>query len=295
MDKRTKHRIEYFGVRFIYSLNRLFPHRLAIFFADCLALFGFYVIRKRRSVTLDNLRNAFPEKDEKELTRIACSAYKQFSRMIFEYARFPHFSDKEITKKVTLENEHVLKESQQRGKGAIVVSGHFGNWELMAAGIARHGYPVSLLVGEQKNRMVDDLMNNFRKEKGMGIIKMGIAARGVIKAVRDNNFVALLSDQDAGRLGTFVDFFGRKASTPGGTAAFALRTGADVIFSITLRIGKCSHKVILEKIDYNDIEEDGKAAVTELTQRYTSRLEHYVREHPDHYFWMHKRWKSKPE
>ncbi|MFC1724092.1 lysophospholipid acyltransferase family protein [candidate division KSB1 bacterium] len=295
MSKKFKHRIEYGGVRFIYALNRLFPHRLAILFADCLALFGFYVIRMRRSVTLDNLRNAFGDKSEKELRKIAYSAYKQFSRMMFEYARFPYFTDKEIIKKVALENEHVLKESLERGKGAIIVSGHFGNWELMAAGIARHGYPVSLLVGEQKNKMVDDAMNNFRKEKGMGIIKMGVAARGVIKAVRDNNFVALLSDQDAGRLGTFVDFFGRKASTPGGTAAFALKTGADVIFSITLRIGKCNHKVILEKVEYDDIKDEGKTAIAELTQRYTSRLEHYVREYPDHYFWMHKRWKSKPE
>ena len=295
MLQKIKHKIEFLGVRFIFLVNSLFPHRLAVFFADCLANFAFYVVKKRRNVTFENLKNAFPEKEETEIKKIAHGAYKQFSRMIFEYARFPRFKNKEIIEKVKLENENVLKESQKRGKGAIIVSGHFGNWELMAASIALNGYPVSLLVGEQKNKQVDNLMNKFRQDKGMGIIKMGVAARGVIKALRENKIIALLSDQDAGKNGIFVDFFGRKASTPGGTAAFALKTGADVIFSITIRNGKCFHTVVLEKVDFNDIEADGKDAIAELTRRYTARLEFYAQKYPDHYFWMHKRWKTRPE
>lgn len=295
MLRKIKHKIEFLGVRFIFLINSLFPHRLAIFFADCLADFTFYIVKKRRNVTFENLKNAFPEKKEEEIKKIAHGAYRQFSRMMFEYARFPKFSDKEILKKVKLENEHVLKDSLNRGRGAIIVSGHFGNWELMGASMSLNGYPVSLLVGEQKNKQVDEMMNKFRQDKGLGIIKMGIAARGVIKTVKENKFIALLSDQDAGKNGVFVDFFGRKASTPGGTAAFALKTGADVIFGVTIRNDKCRHTVVLEKIDFEDIADNKKDAIRELSQRYTARLEYYARKHPDHYFWMHKRWKTRPE
>jgi len=295
MWDKIRHRIEYTGVKLIYFLNKFIPYKIAIFLADCTAFFAYYVIGMRKQVTIENLRNAFPEKNDRQIKRIALAAYKQFARMLFEYVRLPHFKNKDIKNMFEFKNEHILKKSQEKGRGAIIVSGHFGSWELMGAEIARRGYPIYFLVGEQHNKLVDNLMNKLRQDKGIGIIKMGVAARGVLKALKNNNFVALLSDQDAGKNGVFVNFFNREASTPGGTAAFALKTKTDVIFTAAVRKGKYNHICYFEKIDYNDInEKNDTEAVTELTQRYTSKLEEYIRKYPDHWFWMHRRWKTKP-
>ncbi|HBZ00685.1 MAG TPA: lipid A biosynthesis acyltransferase, partial [candidate division Zixibacteria bacterium] len=107
------------------------------------------------------------------------------------------------------------------GKGAVLVTGHFGSWELMGAYVAQHGWPIDYLVGEQHNLKVNKLMNDHRTMFGIGLIELGVAARGVIKAVREGRMVAMLSDQDAGSDGVIVEFLGRPASTPKGPAAFA--------------------------------------------------------------------------
>ena len=153
---------------------------------------------------------------------------------------------------------------------------------------------VQFLVGEQKNKAVDNLMNRLRESKGIGIIKMGAAMRNVLKALRGNQFVAMLCDQDAGSHGVFVDFLGRPASTPVGPASFALRTGACMIAGFILRENLSHHRVILEApilpASTGDREEDER----QYTQAHTTLLEKYVRQKPDHWLWLHRRWKTKP-
>jgi KDO2-lipid IV(A) lauroyltransferase len=127
---------------------------------------------------------------------------------------------------------------------------------------------------------------------GIGIIKMGVATRGVIKALRNNRFVAMLSDQDAGTDGAVVDFFGYPASTPKGPAAFALKTGAPVIMAFIIRKNNGKQRVILEEPIYIQESSNKEEDIRKLTQAYTSLLEDYVRKYPDHWFWPHRRWKS---
>jgi len=176
----------------------------------------------------------------------------------------------------------------------VLVTGHFGSWELMGARLKSHGYPVNFLVGEQKNRAVDDLMNHLRRSKGIGIIGMGASMRHVLRALKSNQFVAMLSDQDAGSRGVFVDFMGRPASTPFGPASFAVRTGAALIAAFILREDLARHRVILEAPLVPNAGASEEEESLRLTQQYTSLLEKYVRERPDHWLWLHRRWKTRP-
>jgi KDO2-lipid IV(A) lauroyltransferase len=290
---KKKHKFEY-GVTYLSgAFLRILPYRLALSFGSFLGFLAFDLFRVRRKVTLINLKNSLgDQKNVKELKKIGRRAYKNIGKSMVEYSLFPSLNKKKISKLVEFEGAENFDEALKGGKGAIVVAGHFGSWELMGAATRQRGYPVDFLVGEQHNILVDDLMNDYRKSMGIGIIKMGAAAKGVIKALKNNRFVAMLSDQDAGNDGTVVNFFGRPASTPKGPAAFALKMNAPIILGFIIRENKKKQKIIIEKPIFIEKSGNKEDDIRKLTQTYTSILEHYIRKHPDHWFWPHRRWKS---
>jgi Kdo2-lipid IVA lauroyltransferase/acyltransferase len=291
---RIRHRLEYIATRGFMLFAMLSPLPLVWKVADVVGA-GAYALGMRRKVTLDNLRLAFPEKTSEELTAIAKSAYRQFGRMLFEFMRFPALDSKTVLESCEIVNRHLFDEALASGKGGVLVAGHFGNWELMGAHLARLGYPIYFLVGEQRNRLVDDVMNKHRERMGIRIIHRGIAVRGVIRALRDNGFVAMLADQDARSAGEFVEFFGRPASTFQGPAVFALKTGASIFFGGPIRIANGRHRIEVERFSVDGMEAVTPENIRQLTQAYTSALERIIRRYPDHWFWMHRRWKSSPE
>jgi len=290
--RSLKFRIEYILTLFLSLIARIVPYKVSLKIADVLGDIFNYVLKKRREVTLDNLRRSFPDMSEKKINKICRDVYRNASRTIMDFARLPAFTGESILELVHVHDIHLIKEAHQEGKGILIVAGHFGSWEVMGITFPHLGFPTSFLVGEQKNRAVDSLINNYRAHHNVEIIRMGVAARGVIKALKANRCVAFLSDQDAGKDGVIVDFFGRKASTPGGAAIFALKTGAPFIMAFPVRSEKGDIDLYLERIDCSDLPEEKERAIKEITQRYTSVLEKYVRKYPDHWFWMHRRWKS---
>ncbi|MDZ7379941.1 MAG: lysophospholipid acyltransferase family protein, partial [candidate division KSB1 bacterium] len=143
-------------------------------------------------------------------------------------------------------------------------------------------------------KLIDDLMNRYRQRMGITIIHMGVAVRGVIKALREGKMVALLSDQDAGKNGVFVNYLGHPASTPRGPAVFSLKTGAPIIFGSAVREDHAYHRIYFDLATPGEVGELSEENVRRITQAYTSILERYVRQYPDHWFWMHRRWKTRP-
>jgi KDO2-lipid IV(A) lauroyltransferase len=290
---KTKHKVEYGVTYLLGAFLRILPYKLALSFGSLLGFLAFDVFRVRRKVTLINLRNSLgDQKNIKELRKIGRRSYKNIAKSMVEYVLFPSLNKTRISKMVEFEGTENFDEALRRGKGAIVVAGHFGSWELMGAATCQRGYPVDFLVGEQRNILVDNLMNDYRKSMGIGIIKMGVAAKGIIKALKNNRFVAMLSDQDAGNDGTVVNFFNRPASTPKGPAAFALKMDAPIIMGFIIRENEEKQKIIIEKPIFIDKSKNKEDDIQSLTQAYTSMLEEYIRKYPDHWFWPHRRWKS---
>lgn len=290
---KTKHKVEYGITYLLGTALRILPYRLALSFGSFLGFLSFDVFRVRRKVSLINLKNSLGDpKNIKELRKIGRRAYKNIGKSLVEYSLFPSLNKKKISRMVEFEGTDNFDEALRRGKGAILVTGHFGSWELMGAAIRQKGYPVDFLVGEQHNILVDNLMNDYRKSMGIGIIKMGVAAKGVIRALKSNRFVAMLSDQDAGKDGTVVDFFNRPASTPKGPAAFALKMNAPIIMGFIIRENKNRQKIVIEEPIFIDRSKNKEDDIRSLTQAYTSVLEEYICKHPDHWFWPHRRWKS---
>jgi KDO2-lipid IV(A) lauroyltransferase len=303
--RRLKHWLEYQGTRFLLLLAQTLPHSWMLVLGALLGKLTFSVLRIRRRVALENLAQSFPEKSATELQRIARRSYENFGMMMLEYLRLPKLSEGELRRLIDFRvpvDEEPLKQALAAGKGAICMTGHFGNWEYMGALLAALKYPMVYLYQEQNNPHVDALIHSIRTKMRMPSIPRGAALRGILKALRERKFVAILADQDAGSNGIFVNFLGRPASTGRGPAAFVLKSQAPIVFLVAVRQPRGRHVVIAELLSF-DFSKNGKRQNGELdeeqrlrciTEAWTNVLEKYIRQYPDHWFWMHRRWKSRP-
>jgi len=292
MMKKIRYELEYAAVKSILALVNLIPYRLALILGDIIGFLGFSIFGIRRKVTLTNLKNSFEAQYfDSEYRSIGLRAYCNIAKSMIEYGLFPSLKKKGLAKFIRLEGRENLEAIKKMGKGAVMVTGHFGSWELMGALLATENWPIDYLVGEQHNLKVNALMNRHRTMFGIGLIELGVAARGVFKAVKNGRLVCMLSDQDAGSDGVIVQFLGRPASTPKGPAAFSLKTGAPLACGFIVREG-LRQKIVIEPPIEIELSGDKAEDIKRLTQAYTSILERYIRQYPDHWFWPHRRWKS---
>ena len=176
-----------------------------------------------------------------------------------------------------------------KGRGLIFLTGHFGNWELSSITSALIDLPLLVLVREQKMKRLNDALNMLRESKGCKVVKKGMATREIYEHLEKNGIVGILSDQDAGKKGVFVNFFGRPTSTARGAFALSQKTGAVIIPTFMARIKGPYYKLILG----SPIEVAGdESGEFEAMQKFASALEKYVRKYPQQWLWLHKRWKS---
>ncbi|MBN1895473.1 lysophospholipid acyltransferase family protein [bacterium] len=273
----------------------LMSHETALKIADAAGWILFHVLKIRRRVTLDNIAWAFPDRSEKARREIALGAYRNMCRTAFEFILFPQMKLEHLISRSSFRGKELLDEALAEGRGAVLLTGHFGNWEWFGGYLSRMGYPVSFLVKEQHNKATDRIMNRIRAQSGAEIIYLGMAVREVLRALRRNRFVAIVGDQDAGPGGIMVDFFGRPTSTAQGAALFSLKTGAPVLFGYGIRTRNGRHAFFGERLKIGRETGTGPEAVRPLLQAYSARLESAIRAHPEQWFWMHRRWKSSPE
>jgi KDO2-lipid IV(A) lauroyltransferase len=181
-------------------------------------------------------------------------------------------------------------------QGVLILTGHFGNWEMCAYAYGLFGNPVSLVHQTIKNPLVDDYVERLRSGGGTRLFRKQGAARSVLRALKERQLVVLPLDQNQSRrAGIFVDFFGLPANTNDGLARIALRTGAPIYPAFLLRDGTSAHHriVFLPRVEIASMA-DRDSAARELTQRCTAVLESMIRTHPDHWLWTHKRWRTRP-
>ncbi len=287
-----KERVEYFLFLLLHWLARLASYRVATTVGGALGLCVFSLTRVRKRVTMDNLRHGFPEKTEGERTAIARGAYKTYGIAITQMLWAGSASVAELMSKVTIRDVGVVKRALAQGRGLILMSGHFGCWELLVSSVRLQlGVPFVILVQTQRNRRIDALVNRLRSRFDNQTVAMGPSVRQVMKALQEGRTVALLGDQSGPRESVFVDFFGRPAATHRGPAAFSLRNDTPIAMIFLVRRPDGTYDALLEEVDRSGLTGSSEDNVLELTRRHTKVLESYIRRYPDHWLWMHKRWK----
>jgi KDO2-lipid IV(A) lauroyltransferase len=282
--------VEYRGVRTALWLAGRLPIEAGQRIGAVLGRIGFDVVRARRSTSIANVEASLGV-STREATRIARAAYANWGRCMLEYAAFARLTPAEVLDLTEVEGVENLDRTRAEGKGCIMVAAHLGNWELIGAGLVARGYPIHFLVGEQTNARVDGVMNELRRRQGIGIITRSVALRKVLQALSEQQFIAMLPDQDARKGGIIVDFLGRPASTVRGPAMFAIRRGCAILPTFITRQGR-RHLMSIEAPLHPLPLANEDDVVRDLTQRYTDRIAARIRMHPDEYFWPHRRWKT---
>jgi KDO2-lipid IV(A) lauroyltransferase len=243
-----------------------------------------------RRVAMRNLDMALPLSDRSEHGRIVDGVFRSIARLLVTFARFPQIDRANIGQWIRYEGFDHFEQAHRRGKGVLFATAHLGNWELSAFAHALLTAPMHVVVRPLDNPRIDAMVARRRMLSGNHLIEKKDYARGILQALAANEAVGILIDQNASLdSGVFVDFFGIPACAGTGFAKLAAHTGAAVIPGFALW-SVAEQKFVLRF--YPEVRMAGD--VREDTARLQAVLESVIREHPDQWLWIHRRWKTRP-
>jgi Kdo2-lipid IVA lauroyltransferase/acyltransferase len=288
---------EYWLAVLTTSVFNAMPRSIAHRAARALSRMAFRFAGRQRRAGMINLRMALPELTDEARLRVLRGSFENLGRLLVEFTHFPELNKGNISQFVVHDGLANYLEALRRGRGIIFMTAHFGAWELSSFAHALYGYPLKFLVRPLDNDRVEKLISGYRTSSGNTPIQRRSATRDVLKALRHNEAVGILFDQNTTRSeGVFAEFFDIPAATTPSIALFALRTGAAVvpgflIWDESLRKHRLRLDPPVDLIDTGNLERD----VLENTKLFNRILESYVRKYPDQWLWIHRRWKTRPE
>lgn len=294
--KRSKRVLRYALVRVALAMVASLPPRLAGRIGRAFGALAFFVAGTERRRALDSLARAFPDLPEAERVRLAKACFRHLGQCAFELACIRKL-DAELERWVEWPeaDRSVLEQALAKGKGVLFVSGHVGNWELLARRVAMAGYPCQTIAKETTDPRLTRLVERFREAGRLKSIWRGQdgAAKAMLKALKGGEILGMLIDQDTKVQSVFVPFFGHLASTPRAAADLALRTGAAVVVGFCQRQEGGRYRLSMKEVAVPPCG-DREADAVALTARMTEEIEQAIRRAPAQWVWMHRRWKTRP-
>ncbi|MFH1355191.1 MAG: lysophospholipid acyltransferase family protein [Candidatus Omnitrophota bacterium] len=267
-----------------------FPLKLAYLIAVIISDVHYVFANIDRFNVKQNLRAIFPEKTNREISKIRIRVFRNFAKYLVDFFRFQRIDENYIKKFVKTENLHYLEEALSKGKGAIIVSAHLGNWELGAVVVAQMKYPLWVVAMVHKEGKVNDLFNAQRYSKGIKVIALGKAVKACLKVLKDNEIVALVGDRVFSGKGAILNIFGKPAYFPNGIAAFPLMTGASVIPAFMVRNEDDTFTLTIEKPLEIAPTGDNEKDMIGINKEYIGLFEQYIRKYPDQWYMFRRFW-----
>ncbi len=257
-----------------------------------------WALRIRRRVVLANLALAFPEKPEAERLAIARATYRNLGRMGPEFFLAPALSREELERLFVYEGWERYEAARARGKGVVACTAHFGNFELLAAVHNLRGMPITMIARRLGRFRANDAWRRARSRAGVEelVVRRGETLRAATRALREGRILGYVIDQNQPRhRAIFPTFFGVPAATSPTPAYLALRTGAAVVFVVGIPMDDGRHRVVIE--GPLEVPRSGhrERDVLAFMQDLNDRLERHVRAHPERWYWLHRRWKTRPD
>jgi KDO2-lipid IV(A) lauroyltransferase len=287
----------YLAVRLAVCLAQALSIEQSYAFARFLAGVMYRVDVRHRKVGLENLKLAFGDRyTEAERDRVVRAVYVHFCMMIMEMLHIPRKLHPTTWRdRITLVGHEKVLDRLLSGGPLIMLSGHFGNWEMAGYLFGVFGFPPNSVARTLDNPHLDRFLRTFRERTGQRLIPKTGGYEQMLEVLRSGGVLSFLADQDAGERGMFVEFFGRPASTHKAIALLAIEHQAPVVVGYARRIGPgfryevgCSE--VIEPEEWTGTADDARL----LTQRYTTALETIIRRDPEQYLWLHRRWKHQP-
>ncbi len=288
--KRLEGRLGSLGLRVAWGVFRVLPLGVAQRVGAGLGLLAYALSGRYRRVAVQNLSRAFPDWTPAQARATARRVFRNFGVSLAEFLKAPSMTRAQLERRITVLGLEHLDAALREGKGVLLITGHFGNWELMARYICMLGYPISVIARDADDKDATALVTMVRERSGYKVFPRGNAARLTLKALRANEAVGILPDQNAGDV--YVEFFGQKAGSVAGPAVFHLRTGAPLVPLFNVRLPGDYHRIeILPPMRFEPTG-DARYDQQRVMQALHDVLETYVRRYPDQWLWLHDRWKS---
>jgi len=287
---------EYCGARLFLFLAQALPLRSALRMGEGLGRLIAAVGRRRMRLAVDNLRHAYPDLSPKEAREMAVRVCEHFGRAMVESALAPRMLRRSTFRRhVVIRSEEHLRQALSSDRGAIFVAAHLGVWEIF--GLVLHFMDKSchFVYRPVKNPLIERLVRKRRRALRQITVPRRGALRKLLRVLRDKGYIGLVVDQHAKRDGVWVPFFGRPASTTPAPALLALRTGAPIVCGYARRLpGTYRFELLLDEPVYAEPTGDRAADVERITRQISQRLEDYVRQFPEQWLWLHRRWHTPP-
>ncbi|NTU69142.1 MAG: lysophospholipid acyltransferase family protein [Chlorobiaceae bacterium] len=280
-------------VLFIGVVARRLTQRQARRVASLIGDLLHHLLKLRRELVYGNLAISFPEKSPDEIRAIATTVYRNVAIALLDVLRFPLIRDKkDAAALVDIENPEVFWQGTDNGrKGAVLVSAHYGNWELLAFASGMLVKPMTIIVKELSNILVDRAINRLRTSRGNSVVYDDHAVREGLRLLGEGGVLAILADQSDPSGTNFGEFLGRRATVFHGAAFFALRAQVPLFVAMCRHGSDGKYKVEVTEVDTADLK-FCKEDIATLSSRYTRIIEGYILRCPEEWFWLHNRWKN---
>lgn len=271
------------------------PLQAARAFGRGVGRLAYLFLGSQKTLILNHLESAFgPQLDAKQRRGVARRLFLNLGQNGMEWLQLPRWSVQQLQQRVHGEGIDNLRQALALGRGAIIVSGHFGNWELMPLYLRSLGFEGEILARPLRYPEYEAFLVNMRKRFGMNTLLRG-SLREAAKLLKDKKIIGMLPDQDTDSLdGIFINFLGRPAYTPVGPAALSVLTGAPIVPVFNVREGS-RFRLFVEQPILPPEGTDRLKAIEQLTQAWSDVLAAYITRYPDHWVWMHRRWKTQPK
>jgi KDO2-lipid IV(A) lauroyltransferase len=287
----------YLGVRSLIALIQALPLRVCYRLSAAIAALAYRLDRRHRRVALENLRHAFGTgQSDAQIERLVEAVYQHFAAIIVEMAFIPRkLHETNWRDSVQLRDHQRIVELLLTRSPVILQTGHFGNWEVAGYLFGLFGFKPYSVARTLDNPFLERLVRSFRMRTGQRIIYKRGAYDQVEQVLRRGALLAFLNDQDAGQRGLFVEFFGRPASTHKGVGLLALQFRAPIVVGYARRLGPGIHyELAAADVILPEEVPNGPEALRYVTQRAAWALEAAIRQAPEQYLWLHRRWKHSP-
>lgn len=283
-------------IRTLNLVGRVTPRSALAPMGRCLGMAAYHGMRRYRTVALANLRRAYGQEwDERKIEAVARESFRHLGVTLVEFfLRQPGISAEDALREVRFDGEEHYAEVLRRGKGGILVTAHYGNWEMMGPRLALTGMKISGISRTADDPGLEQMITSIRTRTGFTNIPRREAPRKGLATLRRNEILAVLLDQNTLEGGLFVPFFGYPASTASGPARFALQTGAALLPTFCIREADGTHVMRAWPPIYPEATGDKTADVYRLTAEVTRVIELQIRERPELWCWLHNRWKLQP-
>ncbi|HNX91829.1 MAG TPA: lysophospholipid acyltransferase family protein [Candidatus Omnitrophota bacterium] len=293
MKIKTRRYHIYYWFRVLFFIMRFVPLKAALRVAEIGGKLAFRLLPKYRNIAVGNLDDVFGKNvANEEITR---NVFVNLAKNGAEWIKLMT-SPNSLVKRLVTEAEGFdrLDAVLAKGKGVLVITGHFGNWELLTAYVRSRGYKGAVIGKRIYFHKYNEFIMKMRYKTGDRVIYRDESPKKILKVLRDGEVIGILADQDMDSLdGVFVDFFGKPAYTAVAPVKLSAASGANLLPAFLIRKADGTHRLIFDEpidVPCGKISDDD---VKKYTQMWTNALEKYVREYPDHWTWIHRRWKTK--